>query len=173
MTVALVSLVSVLPADAQQAPPSVSDTADRPGFADSPILLGRGHIQIESGLIWEHEGHGAGLAKTLTLPQVELHAGLAQHLEVSLTSDGLVSTAATSSVPEGRSTGWADVRLGAKFGLVNRPSVDAALIGYAELPVGSGFCLVGIRQSSGPFRVGHLALRSRWIVGDRGSGSRA
>jgi hypothetical protein len=32
----------------------------------------------------------------------------------------------------------ADVRLGAKFGLVNRPGVDAALIGYVELPVGSG-----------------------------------
>ena len=29
------------------------------------------------------------------------------------------------------------MRLGAKFGLVNRPSVDAALIGYADLPVGS------------------------------------
>ena len=85
-------LVFVLPAHAQQPPPSVSDTADRPGFADSPILLGRGHIQIESGFAWEHEGRGSDLTKTFTWPQVELHAGLKPRLEVSLAWDGLVST---------------------------------------------------------------------------------
>ena len=128
-------LVFVLPARAQPSPPSVSDTADRPGFADSPVLLGRGHVQIESGLASEHEGRGAGLTKTFTWPQVEMHAGLASRLEVSLAWDGLVSTV---SNPEGRGTGLADVRLGAKVSLVNRPDVDVALIGYVELPVGSG-----------------------------------
>ena len=49
-------LVFVLPCAAVA--PSVGDTADRPGFADSPGLLGRGHIQVESGLAWEHEGGG-------------------------------------------------------------------------------------------------------------------
>ena len=86
-------------------------------------------------MAWEHEGRGADLTKTLTWPQLELHAGVAPRLEVSLAWDGLVSEPV--SKPEGRSTGWADVRLGAKFGLVNRPDVDAALIGYVELPVGS------------------------------------
>jgi hypothetical protein len=128
-------LVFVRPVPAQQPPPSVSDTADRPGFADSPVLLGRGHIQVESGVAWEHEGRGADLTKTLTWPQLELHAGLAPDLEVSVAWDGLVSGV---SNPDGRSTGGADVRLGAKFGLVNRPGVDAALIGYVQLPVGSG-----------------------------------
>jgi hypothetical protein len=129
------SLAFVLPGRAQPSPPTVSDTADRPGFADSPVLLGRGHIQVESGLSWEHEGRGAGLTNTVTWPQLEMHAGLASRLEVSLAWDGLVSTVSNR---ESRSTGWADVRLGAKFGLVNRPDVDAALIGYVELPVGSG-----------------------------------
>ncbi len=133
-------VVFALPARAQQPASSVSDTADRPGFADSPILLGRGEIQLESGFAWEREGHGAGLTKTSTLPQLELHAGLAPRLEVSLAWDGLVSTAATASIAgaDRRNTGWADVRLGAKFGLVNRPTVNATLIGYADLPVGSG-----------------------------------
>jgi hypothetical protein len=132
-------LVSVLPAHAQEPPPPVSDTADRPGFADSPVLLRRGQIQVESGLTWEHAGRGADLTKTITWPQVELHAGLARRLEVSLTWDGLVSTAPTSAAsnPEERSTGGADVRLGAKLGLVNRAAADAALIGYVDLPVGS------------------------------------
>lgn len=137
---ALVSLVGVLPARAQPPPPSLSDTADRPGFADSPVLLGRGRIQVESGFTSEHEGRDAELTATSTVPQVELHAGISPRLEVSLAWDGLVSTAATESVSGGdaRTTGWADVRLGAKLGLVNRPNVDAALIGYADLPVGSG-----------------------------------
>jgi hypothetical protein len=38
---------------------------------------------------------------------------------------------------EKRSTGLADVRLGAKFSLMNRPAVSAALIAYGNLPVGS------------------------------------
>jgi Putative MetA-pathway of phenol degradation len=132
-------LVFVLPARAQQSAPSASDTADRPGFADSPVLLRGGQIQIESGLSWEHAGRGAGLAKILTWPQLELHAGVAPRLEVSLAWDGLVSTVATSSVSKSdrRSTGWADLRLGAKFGLVTCPDIDAALIGYVDLPVGS------------------------------------
>jgi len=128
----------VLQARAQPPPPQVGDTADRPGFADSPILLGRGQIQVESGVAWEHEGDGDGLTKTLTWPQLELHAGVAPRLEVSLAWDGASTVATTAgSDPKARSTGWADVRLGAKFGLVNRPRADAALIGYVELPVGS------------------------------------
>ncbi len=125
-------VVFTLSAHAQVAP-SVSDAANRPGFGDSPILLGRGHIQIESGFMWEHEG--ADLARTFTWPQLELHAGVARRLQVSLAWDGLVST--TISNLDGRARGAADVRLGAKFGLMDGRSFDAALIAYAVLPVGS------------------------------------
>ena len=102
----------VLPVRAQPPPPSVSDTADRPGFADSPVLLGRGHIQVESGLAWEHEGRGADLTKTLTWPQLELHAGLAPHLEVSLAWDGLVSSVSNpkAAAPAGRTSTGREVR---------------------------------------------------------------
>jgi hypothetical protein len=168
-------LAFALPARAQQPPPSTSDTADRPGFADSPVLLGRGHIQIESGLAWEHEGQGGSLTKTVTWPQAELHAGLAPRLEVSLAWDGLVSTAATSSGSnlERRRTGWADVRLGAKFGLVNRPALDVGLIGYADLPVGSDSVSSGFADPLARFAWG-LSLSDRvGLSGDLGSGSRA
>src|SRR5690349_1487412 len=82
-----------LAADAQSR--SVTDTADRPGFADSPVLLGRGDLQLESGLMWEREGKHDALTKTLTWPQLELHAGVMPRLEVSVTWDGLVSTASS------------------------------------------------------------------------------
>jgi hypothetical protein len=136
--VVLVSLVAI-PVAAQHPEPPVGDTADRPGFADSPILLGRGHIQVESGFTWEREGGGADLTKTSTWPQIELHAGVTPHIEVSMAWDGLVSTVATppGTNRDERSSGMADVRLGAKFSLVNRPHVSAALIAYGNLPVGN------------------------------------
>ena len=134
-----------------------------------------GQIQIESGLSWEHAGGGAGLAKTLTWPQLELHAGAAPRLEVSLAWDGLVSTVATSPVSKSdrRSTGWADVRLGAKFGLVNSPDVDAALIGYVDLPVGSDTVSSGYADpliaSPGASRSAIVSeYRGPWIWAPRG-----
>ena len=137
-TVALVGLVSV-PAAAQGPEPSVGYVADRPGYADSSILLRPGQIQIEAGFTWERDDAGAALTQTSTWPQVELHGGIIPRVELSLAWDGLVSIAAPDSTtnPGERSTGLADVRLGAKFRLVDRPNVSAALIAYGNLPVGS------------------------------------
>lgn len=134
----MLCLVSV-PAAAQQPEPPVGYAADRPGYADSPILLKPGQIQIEAGFTWERDDAGAALTKTSTWPQVELHGGIISRVELSLAWDGLVAVAAPESTtnPGERSTGVADVRLGAKFSLVNRPNVSAALITYGNLPVGS------------------------------------
>lgn len=127
-----------IPAHAQETP-SVTETADRPGFSDSPVLLGRGRVQIESGFMMEREDDGPKSTRTLTWPQAELHTGINTHLDFSVTWDGLITTTDRTSTSSGetRTTGGADVRLGAKLGLVNRPDVDAALIGYVFLPVGS------------------------------------
>jgi Putative MetA-pathway of phenol degradation len=117
----------------------VTETADRPGFSDSPVLLGRGRVQIESGFMVEREDDGPKSTRTFTWPQAELHTGVATHLDFSVTWDGLITTTDLTSTSSGetRTTGGADVRLGAKFGLANRPHVNTALIGYVYLPVGS------------------------------------
>ena len=137
--IGLVGLVPVTSARAQQPPPSVADAADRPGFADSPIVLRRGQIQFESGLAWERLGRGQNLARTITWPQMELHGGVAPRLEVSIIWDGLVSLSAAGPplARETRRTGLADVRLGAKFAVASGATFDAALIGYVSLPVGN------------------------------------
>jgi hypothetical protein len=137
-SIAFLCALWAIPARAQETP-SVTDTADRPGFADSPFLLGRGHVQIESGFLLEREDDGPNSIRGLTWPQLELHAGVSSRLDISLAWDGLVSTTSLTSGSSGEThtTGGADVRLGAKLGLVNRPDVDAALIGYVFLPVGS------------------------------------
>jgi len=136
---AIAAVLTAAPVAAQET--SVADTADRPGFADSPVLLGRGHVQVEFGVTTEHERGDAGSVHSVTAPQSELHAGVLSRLDVSVTWDGVVATTtpgAQSGIEE-HATGYADVRLGAKLAVVQRPRVNSALITYVNAPVGSDF----------------------------------
>jgi hypothetical protein len=139
-TVACLGLMWSTRAAAQE-PPSVGDAADRPGFADSPVLVGRGHILFESGFTVAHDGDGRASARTLTWPQIELHGGLTPRLDVSVIWDGVVSTWTRTStagmVDEDATTGLDDFRVGVKLRLLRRARVNAALIGYVNVPVGS------------------------------------
>jgi hypothetical protein len=133
----IVAVLSAFPVAAQES--SVADASDRPGFADSPVLLGRGHVQLEFGFTSEHEGGDSGTVRSFTAPQTELHAGVFSRVDVSVSWDGFVSATAPAS-PSGteeHDTGYADVRLGAKLALVHRPRLDTALITYVNAPVGS------------------------------------
>ena len=135
----IVAVLSAFPVAAQES--SVADAADRPGFADSPVLLGRGHVQMEFGFTTEHEGGDAGAVRSFVAPQTELHAGVFSRVDVSVSWDGVVSatTPASQSGIEEHDTGYADVRLGTKLALVHRPRLDTALITYVNAPVGSAF----------------------------------
>ena len=138
-TFACLSLVWSTPAAAQD--PSVGDAADRPGFADSAVLAGRGHILFETGFTLAHDGDDRASVRTLTWPQVELHGGLTSWLDLSVIWDGLVSartrTSSSGIVDEDTTTGLDDFRVGVKVRLVRRPRLNAALIGYVNVPVGS------------------------------------
>ncbi len=133
------TVLSAFPVAAQES--SVADAADRPGFADSPVLLGRGHVQMEFGFTTDHEGGDAGAVRSFTAPQTELHAGVFSRVDVSVSWDGFVSATASPSQAETEEhdTGYTDVRLGAKLALVHRPRLDTALITYVNAPVGSAF----------------------------------
>jgi hypothetical protein len=126
---------------AAQEPPSVGDAADRPGFADSPVLAGRGHILFETGFTWEREGSDLATVRTFAWPQVELHGGVASWLDLAVIWDGVVAarTRVATHDPEleGTTTGLDDFRLGVKVRLVQRPRFNSALIGYVNVPVGS------------------------------------
>lgn len=126
---------------AAQEPPSVGDAADRPGYADSAVLVGRGHILFETGLTLQHDGDDRASARTLTWPQVELHGGLTSWLDASVIWDGVVSTwthtSSPSTIDDDTTTGLDDFRVGAKLRLVRRPRLNAAFVGYVNVPVGS------------------------------------
>lgn len=138
-----VCLALAWPVVATAQDPSVGDAADRPGFADSPVLAGKGHILFETGVTLEHEGDDRASARTLTWPQMELHGGLTKRLDVSAIWDGVVTawtrTAFAGAVDEDTQTGFDDFRVGAKFRLTDRPRLKAALIGYLNVPVGEEF----------------------------------
>jgi Putative MetA-pathway of phenol degradation len=138
-TFACFSLMWSTAAAAQE--PSVGDVADRPGFADSAVLTGRGHILVETGFTLAHDGDDRASVRTLTWPQVELHGGLTSWLDASVIWDGLVTartrTSSSDGVGEDTTTGLDDFRVGVKVRLVRRPRLNAALIGYVNVPVGS------------------------------------
>ena len=146
-----VSLLCVAPGAAQE-PPSVGDAADRPGFADSPVLVGRGHALFETGFTWEREGNERTSVRTFTWPQVELHGGVSSWLDLAVIWDGVVSARTRTTVAglalDDTSTGLDDFRVGAKLRLVRRPRFDGALIGYVNVPVGSA---VVTRRYAEPF----------------------
>ena len=125
-TFACLGLVWSTPAAAQE--PSVGDAADRPGFADSAVLAGRGHILFETGFTLAHDGDDRASARTLTWPQVELHGGLTSWLDLSVIWDGLVSarthTSSSGIVDEDTTTGLDDFRVGVKVRLVRRPRLE-------------------------------------------------
>ena len=135
-----VSVAVAIPAAAQD-PPSVGEAADRPGFADSAVLAGRGHILFETGFTVAHDSDGQASAHTLTWPQVELHGGITSRIDLSVIWDGLVTARArttTDGVREQETTnGLDDFRVGAKLALLRRPRINAALIGYVNVPVGA------------------------------------
>jgi hypothetical protein len=139
-TIACLSLMWSMPAAAQE-PPSVGDAADRPGFADSAVLTGRGHILFETGITLAHDGDDQASIRTLTWPQVELHGGLTSWLDLSVIWDGVVSawtrTSSPGMVADDTTTGLDDFRVGMKLRLVRRERLNAALIGYVNVPVGS------------------------------------
>ena len=135
-----VSLWWAIPVAAQD-PPSVKDAADRPGFADSAVLVGRGHFLFETGFTLEHQGNDRASVRTITWPQVELHGGISKRIDLAVLWDGVVTShtrVTTFGVEsDGTTTGLADLRLGVKLRLVHRPRFDSALIGYVNVPVGS------------------------------------
>ena len=102
------------------------------------MLLGPGHVQVEFGFTSDHEDDSEQSLDTRIWPQVELHAGVLPRLDVILFWDGVISsTLRDESGLDEDVTGGADFRVGVKLGLLHRPRFDAALVGYATVPVGS------------------------------------
>jgi Putative MetA-pathway of phenol degradation len=137
---ALAALLAAVPASVASAQPSTaSDTADRPGFADSTQVIGRGRLQLESGIQFDHIRVDPGTERALTVPQWQFRTGLSSRVELSLWWEGFVHV----STDDHGQTGETDPRVGGKVQLVDRQAVALALIGSVGLPVASRLLSTG------------------------------
>ena len=140
---ALAMLLAAIHAAVARAQPSTaSDTADRPGFADGAQVVGRGRLQLESGVRFDRVTVDTGTERAVTVPQWQFRAGLSPRVELSIWSDGFVHVSRTG-LDAGGQTGQADPRVGGKVQLVDRDAFALALVGSAGFPVGSRFLSTG------------------------------
>ena len=130
----LLVILAAAPGRAQTSQPDPELITDRPDFTESSEVVGRGVVQIESGLTLEQPDDSV---RQVTLPQLLVRIGLGSRVELRLASDGYVA----QSVEEagGRSThrGRADLEVGAKVKLLDaaKAGFDMAVIPAVTLPV--------------------------------------
>jgi len=89
-------------------------STDRPDVVESSDVVGRGRVQIETGLQSERDVDGGITTRTRTTPTL-LRIGIQDALELRIETDG--RTLARSEAPGASSgrVGWADVAFGVKW----------------------------------------------------------
>lgn len=124
---------------------------DRPDFVDSSDVVGRGHVQVETGFASER-GTADGVRSRLSSTPVLLRFGVSDTFELRVETDGWLHqrTDGPGAAMHTRDSGYADASLGVKWhGLDaagNAPSLGVIL--HADLDSGSApFRGDGIRPS--------------------------
>jgi hypothetical protein len=126
---------------------------DRPDFVESSDVVGKGHVQIETGFQSERDSASGIKTRTRTTPTL-LRIGLNDALEFRVETDGLTLARSTDSALGASSTqrGWADVSLGLKWhvqdGDEEKGTPSMAWLAHVDLDTGSSaFRGQGVRPS--------------------------
>jgi len=112
-------------------------SADRPGFATPPSVLGPGLIQIEGGFTVSVDCAGDRQERTLTFGSPAIRIGVGESVELRVAGDGLLSR--SNDGVSGDTNGWSDLALGAKLALVHERRIFPAisLLPSISVPTGS------------------------------------
>src|SRR5262247_1179263 len=84
----LLVILAAAPGQAQTSQPDPELVTDRPDFTESSEVVGRGVLQVESGLTLEQPDDSV---RQVTLPQLLFRFGLGSRVELRLASDGYVA----------------------------------------------------------------------------------
>lgn len=141
--------VSAFPQETSPAePPPSPMSTDRPDLTDSTDIVGRGIWQIETGWSFDAARDHDLSVHTTTAPLALLRVGLADNVEMRISSDGMLSDAVTRAgthEPRLRHTGRSDVEFGVKWRLLGRPfGALFAVEPVVSIPAGS----IGISSGS-------------------------
>jgi hypothetical protein len=123
---------------------------DRPDFTESSEVVGRGVLQVETGMTLEEEGESDATTRALATPQVLVRIGLSRRVELRLGGDGFVSQSLRTPAGSERTSGYSDAEIGAKVKLVDASAAgfDVAVIPALSLPTGkAGFSSTGYDPS--------------------------
>jgi hypothetical protein len=156
-----VSGTLALPAvSAAQTTPAL--VTDRPGFGESSAVVGRGTVQIETGLTVEQTDRDR---RRVLAPQVLARVGITRAVELRLATDGVIAQSTQTEAGREHAHGFSGAELGAKVHLPGtaRTGVDLAAIPYVSLPAAAagfgsshydpGFKIAGGREVGGGYGV--------------------
>ncbi len=123
--------------------------SDRPDLVESSQVVGKGRVQLETGLLLERDRSGEGRERTLSMPTL-LRLGVSENLELRIESDGRSIRHETEDGRRSTQAGYADTALGFSWhawdAAGSLPSV--AVLVAAELDSGSrAFRGQGVRPS--------------------------
>lgn len=123
--------------------------SDRPDLVESSQVVGKGRVQLETGLLLERDRSGEGRERTLSMPTL-LRLGVSANLELRIETDGRSIRHETGDGRRSTQAGYADTALGFSWhawdAAGSRPSV--AVLAAAELDSGSrAFRGQGLRPS--------------------------
>lgn len=114
-------------------------SANRPGFGETADVVGRGILQVESGMVFDGDRVDDFTARTITAPAYLVRMGLTRRLEVQVASEGMFSRSVSSPTQSSRISGRADLDLGLKVKLATEAEagVNVAVLGTLNLPTGA------------------------------------
>ena len=109
---------------------------DRPNVANSSQVVGKGRVELETGVQWDRQRDADAHVRTLTTPTL-LRIGVVDALELRVETDG--RTIEHASGPGTVSAGWADLSAGLKWHVADQDGMRPAvgLIAEVALPTGS------------------------------------
>lgn len=114
-------------------------SANRPGFGETADVVGRGILQVESGMVFDGDRVDDFTARTVTAPAYLVRLGLTSRLELQVASEGMFSRSVSSPAFSSRFSGRADLDLGVKAKLATEAEagVNVAVLGTLNLPTGA------------------------------------
>ncbi len=113
---------------------------DRPDFVDSSEVVGRGVVQVETGLAGERSKDGGVRERSIGTPTL-VRVGVGETLEIRLATDGYTSTRTDfpAPTPGERQHGMGDSAIGMKWHMADAHGAAPSLgiVASADLPSGA------------------------------------
>ncbi len=114
---------------------------DRPDQTESPTLVPKGYLQIETGAFYEDAGEDAFKQKTTTFNTMLLRYGLLDNLELRVGWDfAETKTEINGTELDDIASGLSPLLLGAKIGITEEKGIlpEIGLLGHLHLPFSAG-----------------------------------